>query len=91
MNGEQIAFFNYQLAGMLRTGIPLEAALQRLCVGLKRGRWRQEMERLQADLTQGVPLERALAQRQLPPIYVQLLRVGAGSNDLPGTLTMAAK
>src|SRR5205814_1571539 len=53
MNYDEFAFFNQQLAAMLRDGIPLEGALSRLCADMRRGaplarslqtprgRWRQ--------------------------------------------------
>ena len=90
MNYDELAFVNQQLAGMLRAGIPLEGALQRLCTEMRRGRMRGEFEKLEADLAQGVPLATALNARQLPEFYVQMVRAGVKSNDLPGVLTLLA-
>ncbi|HMJ88391.1 MAG TPA: type II secretion system F family protein [Candidatus Acidoferrum sp.] len=90
MNHEQIAFFNQQLAGMLKSGIPLEASLKQLAASMGRGEWRTEIERLEADLEQGVPIDEALGRRKLPEVYVSMLRAGVRSNDLPGVLTLAA-
>ena len=50
MKWDEFAFVNQQLAGMLKTGIPLEGALRRLCETMRHGRWRTELELLQADL-----------------------------------------
>jgi general secretion pathway protein F len=87
---DELAFLNQQLAGMLKSGIPLEPALRQLCLSLRRGRFRAEFEALQADLTQGVPLDKALAGRRLPDFYKEMVRVGAKSNNLPAMLTLLA-
>jgi type II secretory pathway component PulF len=61
MNLDEFPFVNQQLAGMLKSGIPLEGALKQLCATMRRGALRGELEKLEADLTQGVPLAEALA------------------------------
>ncbi len=90
MKTDEFAFFNQQLAAMVRDGIPLETALRKLCADMRRGRLRAELEKLEADLAKGVPLREAARGRQLPELYRQMLEVGAESNDLPGVLTMLA-
>ena len=90
MNLDEFAFFNQQLAAMLRDGIPLEGALRQLCTGLRRGALRTELTALEADLAQGTPLAEALARRRLPDLYQRLLVIGAKSNDLPASLTLLA-
>jgi len=90
MKLDEFAFLNQQLAGMLKSGLPLEAALRRTCAGMRRQRWRTEFDRLQADLSQGIPLEKALEARKLPDLYKQMVKVGAKSNNLPGLLTLLA-
>ena len=90
MKLDEFAFVNQQLAAMLRDGIPLEGALKQLCTTMGRGGLRKELELLEADLAKGIPLPEALAARKLPEFYVQMLRVGVRSNDLPGMLTLLA-
>src|ERR1700688_4556459 len=90
MKLDEFAFFNQQLAAMLRDGIPLESALGQLCSSMRRGDLRDELEKLRADLANGVPIQQALASRKLPPFYVQMIQVGVKSNDLPGVLTRVA-
>jgi type II secretory pathway component PulF len=90
MNHEQLAFFNQQLAAMLKSGLPLEGSLKQLSATMRRGTLRDEITRLEADLEQGTPLEEALGRRKLPELYVAMLRAGIKSNDLPGVLTLAA-
>jgi type IV pilus assembly protein PilC len=90
MNYDEFAFFNQQLAAMLRDGIPLEGALSRLCTDMRHGALRSELERLEADLAKGRPMAEALAERRLPDLYKRLVLVGAKSNDMPGALTLLA-
>ena len=90
MNYDEFAFFNQQLAAMLREGIPLEGALKQLYAGMRSGPLQAEIQALEADLARGVPLKEALARRELPDLYRQMLELGARSNDLPGVLTLLA-
>ncbi len=90
MKWDEFAFLNQQLAGMLKTGIPLEGALRQLCETMRRGRLRTELELLQADLAKGAPLREAVAARKLPELYARMVQVGQQGNDLPGMLTLLA-
>ena len=90
MNYDEFAFFNQQLAAMLREGIPLEGALKQLCTGMRSGALRAEIELLGDDLSRGTPLKEALARRDLPDLYRHMLEIGARSNDLPAVLTLLA-
>ena len=90
MNNDEFAFFNQQLAVMLREGIPLEGALQRLCAEMSDGSLRTELQALANDLTKGTPLRDAVRNRRLPELYQCLIEVGSQSNDLPGVLTLIA-
>lgn len=90
MKQDEFAFFNQQLAAMLRDGIPLEGALRRLCQEMRADPLRTELESLEADLAKGTPIGDALAPRQLPELYKRMILVGVKSNDLPGALIMLA-
>ncbi|HLZ53478.1 MAG TPA: type II secretion system F family protein [Verrucomicrobiae bacterium] len=90
MKYDEFAFFNQQLAAMLRDGIPLEGALRRLCAEMHRGQMRDELQALEADLAKGTPMAEALAARRLPELYKRMVLVGVKSGDLPGALTMLA-
>lgn len=90
MKYDEFAFFNQQLAAMLRDGIPLEGALRRLCQEMRHGRVRDELEALEADLARGTPIAEALKPRQLPELYKRMVMVGVKGGDLPGALTMLA-
>ena len=90
MKYDEFAFFNQQLAAMLRDGIPLEGALRRLCQEMRAGSLRNELQSLEADLAKGTPMADALKPRQLPELYKRMILVGVKSGDLPGALTMLA-
>ena len=90
MKLDEFAFFNQQLAAMLRDGIPLEGALRRLCQEMRAGSLRTELQSLEADLARGTPMADALKARQLPELYKRMMMVGVKGNDLPGALTMLA-
>lgn len=90
MNHDEFAFFNQQLATMLRDGIPLEGAIKQLCAGMKSGPLRAELQLLEADLATGTPLPLALGRRKLPEFYLRMVELGARSNDLPGVLILLA-
>jgi type IV pilus assembly protein PilC len=90
MKADELSFVNLQLAGMLKSGIPLEASLKQICENMRAGQLREELRLLEADLAAGVPLNDAIAKRQLPELYIQMIRVGAKSNNLPGVLTLMA-
>src|SRR5689334_7190774 len=90
MNYDEFAFFNQQLATMLRDGIPLEGALRQLSAGMRSGPLRAQIEELESDLAKGAPLKEALARRSLPPFYLRMVEIGARSKDLPGMLTLLA-
>jgi type II secretory pathway component PulF len=90
MKYDEFAFFNQQLAAMLRDGIPLEGALRRLCQEMRVGTLRDELQALEADLAKGTPIADALKPRQLPELYKRMVLVGVKSGDLPGALTMLA-
>ncbi|HSU57628.1 MAG TPA: type II secretion system F family protein [Candidatus Dormibacteraeota bacterium] len=90
MNTDEFAFFNQQLAAMLRDGIPLEGGLRQLCAEMSAGTLRSELQNLEADLAKGIPLKDALTTRKLPAFYTRMVLLGARSNDLPGVLTLLA-
>lgn len=90
MNYDEFAFFNQQLATMLRDGIPLEGALKQLSAGMRSGPLKIEIEALEADLSRGTPMKEAMARRQLPDFYRRMVEIGVRANDLPGLLTLLA-
>ncbi len=90
MNFDEFAFFNRQLAEMLRNGIPLEGALRQLAANMAEGTLRTEVRALEADLARGISLQEALPKRALPEFYTRMVRLGAAGEELPGMLTSLA-
>lgn len=90
MKLDEFAFVNQQLAGMLKSGLPLEGALRQLATSLDHGDLKTELTALEADLAKGTPLADALARRKLPELYQRMMVVGTKSGDLPGVLIMLA-
>ncbi|NBV21967.1 MAG: hypothetical protein EBS05_08610 [Proteobacteria bacterium] len=90
MRLDEFAFVNQQLAGMLKSGLPLEGALRQLCTSLDHGDLKTELTALEADLAKGRPLRDALPPRQLPEFYKRMLLIGAQANDMPGVILMLA-
>jgi type II secretory pathway component PulF len=90
MSYDELAFLNLQLAAMLKSGIPLEGGLRQLAATARQGGLRTELQKLEADLANGMPLEEALTGRQLPDLYRRMVLLGAQSQDLPGVLTLLA-
>ena len=90
MKTDEFAFFNQQLAAMLRDGLPLEGALQRLSAEMGDATLKAELQFLEAELRKGTPLAEALAPRALPEFYKRMILVGVQSNDLSGVLILMA-
>ncbi len=90
MRLDELAFFNRQLAAMLRDGLPLEGSLRQLARGLKDARLGHEIEQLEDDLAKGTSLKDALKSRELPPLYKRMVEAGVRGNDLPGMLQLLA-
>ena len=90
MKPEELAFYNQQLAGMLKSGLPLEGALSELSRDLQRGPLKEETIRLERDLAQGTKLEDAIQKGAFPPLYKKLLGIGAKSGQLNEILILMA-
>lgn len=90
LNLDEFAFFNQQLAGMLKSGIPLEGALRELTASMRKGRLRAELAALENDLEDGTPLTIAIQKRKLPPTYVAVISAGAQSGTLSEVLILLA-
>ena len=90
MKPDELAFANEQLAGMLKSGLPLEGSLRELTASMKSGSLRTELEALEKDLVKGTELPKALDKRDLPPLYVRMLKVGVKGGNLPEVLQCMA-
>jgi type II secretory pathway component PulF len=90
MKLDELAFFNQQLSGMLKAGLPLEGSLRQLAAGMSSGTFRTEVEDLEKKLAGGTPLDRALEDSKLPEFYRRMLIAGRHSESLPQVLLLLA-
>jgi general secretion pathway protein F len=90
IKSDELAFANEQLAGMLKSGLPLEGSLRELAGSMQRGPLRAELMALEKDLARGTHLADALEHRDLPRLYKKMLQVGAEANNLPAVLQWLA-
>lgn len=86
MKTEDFAFVNRQLAGMLKSGVPLDGALRQLAENLDNDSLGGELQAVERDLAAGVALEDAVQKRNLPEFYKKMIKIGVASNNLPGML-----
>ncbi len=87
IDDEQFAYFNRQLSGLIRSGVPLEKSLRDLACSSK-GKLQGLLLGMEQKLSQGMKFEEVLQQNrdELPPLYVDLCSAGAASGDLPAVL-----
>ena len=90
MKSEELAFYNQQLAGMLKSGLPLEGALAEISRDLHKGSLKQETDLLVKDLAQGTSLPDAINKRSFPTLYKRLVNAGAKSGQLDKILILLA-
>jgi type II secretory pathway component PulF len=91
--GDELALFHRTLAEFCRAEVPLPRAFQLLQGDLRRGRFREAVAALAAEVEEGVPLGEAYARRKgaFPPLYRALVEAGMVSGDLPGVLEEIAR
>jgi type IV pilus assembly protein PilC len=85
---DAFTFFNESLAKLCALGMPLPRAVAEIAKGLKRGRFRAALERMEARLREGKSLQAASAELggDFRPAYRCMIQAGAKSGDLPGVL-----
>ena len=88
ISGEDLIFFNEQLASLSEAGIALDEGFAQLAHDVQSPRLKRWIQELVADLKQGIPLEQAIESREkgLPLLYSRVVRAGVESRQLPATL-----
>jgi type II secretory pathway component PulF len=83
-----LAFFNRQLASMVRLQTPLAEGFQVLSRECSGKHFQQILEEIHQKLASGKKLSEALAERSdiFPPTYIALIEAGETSGDLAGAL-----
>jgi general secretion pathway protein F len=87
---DEFTFFNEGLANLTRAGLPLTAAVREIGSGLRKGKFKTSLERVEASLKEGRPLDDALQGKEFPDCYRALVRAGLGSGRLPAVLAGVA-
>ncbi len=89
----ELALFHRTLAEFCRAEVPLPRAFQALQADLRRGRFKDAVAALAAEVGEGVPLGEAYARRKgaFPALYRALVEAGMVSGDLPGVLEEIAR
>ena len=90
MNTEELAFVNRQLAGMLKSGIPLEAGLKKMTESMSSGLLKDQLGQLGTRLEKGQTVEQAVEGLDLPDTYKRLLALGQESQSMPKVLSCVA-
>jgi type IV pilus assembly protein PilC len=85
---EDFAVFNRQLAGLLKSEIPMSRALRVLARDMKKRRFRKALEDVGREVEAGTPLPEAFGKRAdcFPSLYVGMVDAGIRSGNLPGVL-----
>jgi len=91
--GDELALFHRTLAEFCRAEVPLPRAFEALQGDLRRGRFREAVAALAAEVEEGMPLGEAYARRKgaFPALYRALVEAGMVSGDLPNVLEEIAR
>ena len=90
---DAFSYFNRSLAALSRVGIPLPTAIREISLGLRRGRFKNEVLRIESSLQEGKSLAEAIAEAQgaFPAYYTAMVQAGAESGNLPRVLHAVAR
>lgn len=85
--------FNRSLAELTSIGLPLPQAVREVAAGLRRGRLRDRLEKVEARLKEGRGLDEAAHElpSDFPACYRWMLKAGASSGNLPLVLSSVAR
>src|SRR5882672_8182414 len=93
VTADAFTLFNQSLADMTAVGLPLPRAIREIAAGLRGGRFKQALERIDAALREGRSFDEAVAAEgsMFPPYYRWMLQAGATSGNLPAMLSAVAR
>ena len=86
MNTEELAFVNRQLAGMLKSGIPLEAGLKKITESMSDAKLKGQLAELGERLEKGQAMEQAVEGLDLPETHKRCWCL-AKRDSIPRVLT----
>jgi len=90
MNTDELAFVNRQLAGMLKSGIPMEVGLKKITESMTGSKLKAELDELGSRLEKGQLVDKAVVGLDLPETYKRLLVLGQASQSMPKVLICVA-
>jgi type IV pilus assembly protein PilC len=86
------SFFNRSLGELCAAGVPVDRAVGRVAHALRRGGFRDAVERVEAALKSGRTLQDAVAaEPSFPAEYRWMVQAGAASGSLPAVLAAVAR
>jgi type II secretory pathway component PulF len=93
VTADAFTLFNRALAEMTAIGLPLPQAVREIAAGLRGGRFKQGLEKVEAALREGKTLDQAVEEAPgvFPSYYRCMLKAGSASGNLPAILTAVAR
>ncbi|HLY11534.1 MAG TPA: type II secretion system F family protein [Planctomycetota bacterium] len=93
VTADAFTMFNRNLAEMTAVGLPLPRAIREFASGLRGGRFKRALERVEAAMRDGKTLDEAVAEDPgvFPPYYRWMLQAGAASGNLSAMLSAVAR
>jgi type IV pilus assembly protein PilC len=93
VTADAFTLFNQNLADMTAVGLPLPRAIREIAAGMRGGRFKRALERVDAALREGKSLGEAVAAEGsvFPPYYRWMLQAGEASGNLPAMLSAVAR
>ncbi|HLY72969.1 MAG TPA: type II secretion system F family protein [Planctomycetota bacterium] len=93
VSADAFTMFNRNLSEMTAVGLPLPRAVREFAAGLRGGRFKAALDRVEAALREGKALDEAVAEDPaiFPPYYRWMLKAGADSGNLSGMLSAVAR
>jgi type II secretory pathway component PulF len=90
---DAFTLFNRNLAEMVAVGLPLPRAIHEIASGLRGGRFKRALDRIEAALREGKSMDEAVAEdlTVFPPYYRWMLKAGEASGNLSGMLSAVAR
>lgn len=84
LRGDDVLFFNRQLASMARLNMPIAKGLRVLARDVAEGEFRQLIEQVQQDLDEGRSLQEALSRHPetFTPLHLEVIKAGEATGNL---------
>ena len=93
LTGQDIHDFNQIMVSLVKSGLPLPSGLASVARGTSNRRLKPFIEELHRGLNSGLSLDQAMvnAPGGLPPVYLNMIRAGEQTGNLPAVLALLAR